>query len=185
MNQKQARADELFFVVDKHDQPLAPLPRRLVHGHGVWHRVAHVWLVNSKREVLCQQRSKDKELHPGYWEAFFGGHIGPGESYEAAAQRELEEELGIELPPESFRLWKVHKRPDTTGYNNEFQGIFVADWDGTEQELHFKDSEVERTAWIPTDSVVRALSHEDKWVHIGYELELLAEVGEWYGGQHD
>ena len=84
-----SKADELFFVVDEHDRPLAPLPRRLVHGHGVWHRVSHIWLVNDRGEVLCQQRAFNKELNPGFWEPFFGGHLKPTETYEAAAVREL------------------------------------------------------------------------------------------------
>lgn len=176
MNQKQAKADELFFVVDEHDQPLEPLPRKFVHGHGVWHRVAHVWLVNDSKQVLCQQRSMDKELHPGYWEAFFGGHIAPDESYVDAAQRELEEELGIEQPLEAFKLWKTNKRSDKSGYNNEFQGVFIVRWSGAEADLQFKDAEVERVAWKTVSEVKSALTTQSNWVHVGYELDLLSEL---------
>lgn len=81
MNQKVSKANEMFFVVDEDDNPLPALPRRLVHDHGVWHRVAHIWILNTAGQILCQQRSLMKELNPGTWEPFFGGHLRPGEDY--------------------------------------------------------------------------------------------------------
>ncbi len=51
INQKHTKADELFFVVDEQDRPLAPLPRRQVHGSGAWHRVSHIGIINDHGEV--------------------------------------------------------------------------------------------------------------------------------------
>jgi mutator protein MutT len=47
------------------------------------------------REFLVCQRPLSKH-HGGLWE-FPGGKVEPGETYEAAARRELKEELGVEL----------------------------------------------------------------------------------------
>jgi len=47
---------------------------------------------------LMQLRDNDPRIvHPGCW-GFFGGHIEPGESPEAAVQRELVEEIGYAMP---------------------------------------------------------------------------------------
>lgn len=47
---------------------------------------------------LMQLRDNDPRIvHPGCW-GFFGGHIEPGESPEAAVQRELVEEIGYTMP---------------------------------------------------------------------------------------
>jgi 16S rRNA (adenine1518-N6/adenine1519-N6)-dimethyltransferase len=174
MDQKTAKADELFFVVDENNQPIDPLPRKLVHGHGVWHRVAHIWIINDENKILCQQRSLTKENNPGLWEGFFGGHIGPNEEYADAAQRELEEELGIELDASEFKLYSINTFNDPAGSNNEFQAIFLVRWNGDETQLEFKDAEVERTAWKDIKTIQEKLEQRSKdWTYCGYELELL------------
>lgn len=170
-DQKTAKADELFFVVDENDQPLDPLPRKIVHTKGIWHRTAHVWIVNSHGELLCQQRALNKELNPGYWEAFFGGHVHPNETYEEAALRELDEELGIQARAEDLSFFKKFQYHDPNGKNNDFQAIFVIQWEG--KTLHFKDGEVARVAWRPLEEVKLQLQAADrnKWTFCGYELE--------------
>jgi isopentenyldiphosphate isomerase len=177
-NQKISKANELFFVVDEHDQPLEPLPRRLVHGHGVWHRVSHVWIRNNKGQLLCQQRSIKKELNPGYWEPFFGGHIRPGESYEEAALRELREELGITIASENLKRWRIYQFHDNTGYNNEFIGIFIVTWNGDMQDVRFDDGEVEQVVWKTIPEIKSSIINEGKksWTVVGYELDLLHEL---------
>lgn len=176
MGQKEDKAEELFFVVDEHDRPLTPLPRKLVHGHNIWHRSAHVWILNSQGQILCQQRSFEKESHPGFWESFFGGHLRPGESYKDGAIRETHEELGINLRPGDLEVWKVNKYeglPD--GHNHEFQGIFVTKWNGEIKDLTFNDGEVDQVAWKDAQEIKAQIKQngERTWVEIGYELELL------------
>lgn len=59
------------------------------------HRAAHILIFNSAGQLLLQKRSMNKDIQPGKWDTSVGGHVGSGESYEEAAYRELEEELGI------------------------------------------------------------------------------------------
>lgn len=54
--------------------------------------------------LLIEQR--DIEPKRGQW-ALPGGYIDFGETWQQAASRELEEEIGIEIPPEHFVLWDV------------------------------------------------------------------------------
>jgi 8-oxo-dGTP pyrophosphatase MutT (NUDIX family) len=59
-------------------------------------RVAAVILHRAGR-VLLQHRDADPRIRwPGHW-AIFGGHVEEGEEPEAAARREIEEELGLRL----------------------------------------------------------------------------------------
>ncbi len=169
-----AKADELFFVVDEHDTPLAPLPRKLVHGHGVWHRVSHIWLVNDRREVLCQQRAFNKELNPGFWEPFFGGHLKPTETYKEAAVRELREEVGLEVS--KLRHWQTYKFHHPSGFNDEFQAVFVAHWNGQPSDAHFSDGEVAQIKWLPIDRIRQAVGAESKWTNCGYEHALTKDI---------
>lgn len=174
MNQKISKADELFFVVDAADRPLQPLPRKQVHGTGVWHRASHVVLVNGRGEILCHRRALSKELDPGMWVAVFGGHLGPRDSYESAAKRELQEETGIVL--DNLRLWRVHKFADPAGSNNEFQAVFVGRWDGQPSEVVFDDGEVEEVKWFPLGEVQKIIRANDPGWFTGAHQGQLVEA---------
>ena len=49
-------------------------------------------------EILVHRRAETKSFAPGEWDLGFGGGVAVGESYEAAAARELAEEAGIATP---------------------------------------------------------------------------------------
>ena len=90
--------DELLTrVTDEDSTVLGPVPRRLVHGNpALIHRSTHVLVIHpTDGHVLLQKRSAQKDMHPGQWDTSVGGHVGFGQSYEEAALRETEEELGL------------------------------------------------------------------------------------------
>lgn len=88
-------AEELFDVVDENDQVISTLPRSEVHRRLLLHRAIHVFLFRSDGQMLVHQRSAAKEEFPSVWTSSCSGHVSAGESYEASAPRELEEELGL------------------------------------------------------------------------------------------
>ena len=162
--------DELLQIVDENNKPVSQKPRQEVHSKGLWHRVSHVWIVNSKNEILCQKRSLLKDSNPGKWEPFFGGHLGPNVTYIDGAKIEVEEELGLKLDSVNLDLWKTYKNER----GKEFQGVFVYKWDDDANNLTFEAEEIDQIKWIPFDEVKNSvLSKEDNnWSKIGYEEEL-------------
>ena len=60
----------------------------------------HVW--DPQGRLLLQLRSASKDIQPGKWDMAVGGHLLPGEAAEAAARREMREELGVEARPLVF-----------------------------------------------------------------------------------
>jgi isopentenyldiphosphate isomerase len=91
-------------VSDDDSVVLGPVERRLVHGNPeLVHRSAHVLIVHpADGTLLLQKRSALKDTQPGKWDTSVGGHVSFGQSYEEAALREAEEELGIALKPEDL-----------------------------------------------------------------------------------
>jgi 16S rRNA (adenine1518-N6/adenine1519-N6)-dimethyltransferase len=77
-------------VVNEKDEVIGTMPREEAHRTGVPHRIAVVYVINPKGEILIQVRMSGKLDHSS------AGHLDPGETYEQAAYRELKEELGIE-----------------------------------------------------------------------------------------
>lgn len=87
---------EILDIVNEKDEVIGRKPRKEVHSSNEFiHRAAHVFVFNSKGELLLQKRSLKKDKYPGFW-GDIAGHIDSGEGYEKAARRELKEEIGIE-----------------------------------------------------------------------------------------
>lgn len=85
--------------------------------------------------LLCRRASR-MNRHGGQW-ALPGGRVDPGETAEEAALRELDEELGVRLPPES-----VLGRLDDYGTRSGYVMTPVVVWGGAHLELHPNPDEV-------------------------------------------
>jgi len=70
----------------------------------------NVAILNSRREILLTRRSPSVR-EPGKW-CLPGGHFDPGETWERAAIREVEEEVGLKVT--GLKLLGVYSDPDLT-----------------------------------------------------------------------
>lgn len=98
---------ELMDVVDENDVPLKVLDRRSIHVNKLHHRAVHVLVFNAQGELFLQKRSFWKENQPGLWCSSVAGHLRAGESYRTAAEREVKEEIGVEIMPLSLCRFKA------------------------------------------------------------------------------
>ena len=140
------RGDELFDVVNEADEVVGQEKRAVVHATGLMHRAVHVFLLNKGGEVFMQKRSRLKDVHPGRWDSSAAGHLDVGEGYEAAARRELQEELG----QEGEELALVGKLSAQEGTGWEFVELFTARKRGA---LRFPCSEVETGFWLALEEI--------------------------------
>lgn len=111
--------DERLPVVDKSDRILRYARRSEVHGNNLRHRAVHILIFDQAGEVYLQQRSRWKDRHPLRWDSSAAGHLATGESYEETARRELEEELGINVP-----LEKILELPASAHTEQEFVWLY-------------------------------------------------------------
>lgn len=114
-------AEEWFDVVDNKDQVIRQATRQDVHRQKWRHRAVHILIVENQR-LFLQKRVLTKDAHPGKWDSSCSGHVDAGENYEMAAQRELQEELGLTLPHETLELLTYLPASDATDW--EFIKIF-------------------------------------------------------------
>lgn len=96
-------------------------------------RFSSVVLVNRRGWVLLQERDEHPEIDPEKW-GFVGGHLDPGEEFEAGAYRELAEETGIRLEGglellDRFSVYHRHSDSD-----DEF-ALFVMRTDLTDDDI--------------------------------------------------
>jgi isopentenyldiphosphate isomerase len=80
---------EDVILVDENDNEIGTVSRNEAHLKGLPHRIAVIYLVNDKGQILIQERMSGRLDHSS------AGHVDVGETYENAAYRELKEELGI------------------------------------------------------------------------------------------
>lgn len=98
---------ELVAVVDEDDNLIRGEERKIIHSSTLWHRGIHVFVFNTKGELLVQLRSPTKDKYPNTYDCSISGQVNFGEDYETTAVRELGEELGIKTaikPVIHFRM---------------------------------------------------------------------------------
>ncbi|MEI6177381.1 MAG: 16S rRNA (adenine(1518)-N(6)/adenine(1519)-N(6))-dimethyltransferase RsmA [Verrucomicrobiota bacterium] len=141
------KSGEIFDVVDENDEVIGQNTRGVVHARKLLHRAVHVFVFNKRGDLLLQQRSMLKDAHPGVWDSSVSGHLDSGESYAAAATRELNEEMGIhsaEMPEEIACI----APSEETGW--EHVRLYRTHHSGS---VRFPAAEVESATWFPIPEI--------------------------------
>jgi 16S rRNA (adenine1518-N6/adenine1519-N6)-dimethyltransferase len=140
-----ALENELLPVVDKMDRILRHAARSEVHGDNLRHRAVHIMIFNERGEIYLQQRSRCKDQHSLLWDSSAAGHVMAGEGYDEAANRELQEELGINVP-----LKKVLRLSASPQTGQEFIWLYRGQLRGN---IRPNRSEIESGAFLPPTAI--------------------------------
>src|ERR1700740_128668 len=89
---------EMVVLVNDKNEVLGYSEKLEAHEMGLLHRAISVIIFNSKGEMLIQQRGLKKYHWAGIWSNTCCSHPRKDESFQAAAERRLFEELGIKTP---------------------------------------------------------------------------------------
>ncbi|WP_052397256.1 NUDIX domain-containing protein [Streptomyces sp. NRRL F-5123] len=99
-------ADEVIDIVDEHDVVVGRARRADAYARGLRHRAAFVLVTDGAGRVFVHRRTPQKLIFPSLYDLFVGGVLGTGESYDEAAHREAEEELGVSGLPQPEPLFR-------------------------------------------------------------------------------
>ena len=117
---------------------------------GEYHKVVHIWIVNSMDRVLIQRRSKHRKLMPNIW-AITSGSVVAGEESLTAACRELREELGVALSESDFLpLGRLTRR-------NSLCDVFLVCRDIAVTEMRLQREEVSEARWVTAQQLTEML----------------------------
>ena len=153
----------LIDVLDDKGNPTGDkMTKQEIHIGGFWHKAAHVWIYNSKNEILLQLRAKDKDSFPGLLDISAAGHVDSGETPEIAAIREIKEETDLNVKTEEIQL--IDKRtvsvpiPEIGWQNNEIDYVYLYKFNGKLEDLSMPDGEVEEFMWKDSEELLKEIS---------------------------
>lgn len=153
---------ELVVLVNEKDEVLGFKEKLEAHQQGILHRAISVIIFNSKGEMLIQQRSLKKYHWAGIWSNTCCSHPRKNETYKAAAERRLYEELGFSTPlTEAFNfIYKAFDAPSGLTeheYDTVFTGIY-------NEQFQFNKDEIEAIEWISVEDLEKDInSNPDKY----------------------
>ncbi|MFI9310182.1 NUDIX hydrolase [Streptomyces triculaminicus] len=157
-DQQPLAADEVLDVVDEHDRVVGRAPRGEVYAKGLIHRCVFVQARDARGRIFVHRRTDRKLVFPSRYDMFVGGVLGTGESYDEAALREAEEELGVSGLPAPTPLFRfLYEGPGGRWWSAVYevrcelpvapQEEEVAWWDFlAEEELR---SRLDAWEWVP------------------------------------
>lgn len=130
---------------------------------GKFHKVVHIWIQNSKGELLMQKRSDTVDNCPGEW-ATTGGSVQAGEEPITTAVRELAEELGLTVSAEELRYCLMVRRKDAFCY------VYILNKDVPAESLSLQESEVAAVEWMTLEKVDRMVKERTMHRYVYREM---------------
>lgn len=137
--------EEQVILVNENDEQIGLMPKMEAHEKALLHRAFSVFIFNDKKELMIQQRAKDKYHSPGLWANTCCSHQREGESNIAAGKRRLQEEMGFTTDLKETTSF-IYKAPFDNGLTeHEFDHILVGNYNG---EPNLNPAEVQDYKWI-------------------------------------
>ena len=134
MHKQVSFDDEMLILVNPKDEEIRWEDKARCHlGDGILHRAFSIFIFNDNNELLIQKRSDQKLLWPLFWSNSCCSHPRKGEKIESAAQRRMEEELGIKTRLKYLYKFQYQAAFKDVGSENELCSVFIGKSDGQVQ----------------------------------------------------
>lgn len=142
--------EEQVILVNENDEPIGLMNKLEAHEKAVLHRAFSVFILNSKNEVMLQQRAHHKYHSPLLWTNTCCSHQRAGETNIQAGKRRLFEEMGFSVElKELFHF--IYKAPFDNGLTeHELDHVMIGYYnDGP----NINDDEVESWKWMKIEDI--------------------------------
>jgi isopentenyl-diphosphate delta-isomerase len=126
-------------LVNNLNEELGVMEKMKAHELGLMHRAISVFIFNSKGELLLQQRAYEKYHSGGLWTNTCCSHPAQNESMKDAAQRRLQEEMGMDTALIEVFNFTYQASFENGLIENEYDFVFVG-YDDTLPVLNPKEA---------------------------------------------
>ena len=142
--------EEKVVLVDLQDQQVGTMGKMEAHKKAVLHRAFSIFILNSKRELLLQQRAFGKYHSPGLWTNTCCSHQREGETNLQAGNRRLREEMGMTVSLEELFSFSYKASFDNGLTEHELDHVMVG---FSEEDPRINTNEVAAYKWMHIDAI--------------------------------
>lgn len=159
--------EEEVVLINSKDEVLGSMKKMEAHENGLLHRAFSVFLFNDKGEMLLQQRAATKYHSPNQWTNAVCSHPRMNETYEEAAKRRMEEELGIDVEIEKKFHFLYKAEVGDQLWEHELDHVFTGNYEG---DFKLNPEEVAEVRYISMEDLENEMKvnpeHFTEWFKI-------------------
>jgi isopentenyl-diphosphate delta-isomerase len=192
--------EEVCIVLDENDKPIGSASKKVCHlmeniNKGLLHRAFSVFLFDSQDRLLLQQRASEKITFPDLWTNTCCSHpLGiPTETgatlplaiegVKRAAQRKLDQELGIkaeQVPIEKFDfLTRIHYKAPSDGKWGEHEIDYIL-FIKADVDLNINPNEARDAKYVAADELKEMFKDESLKFTPWFKLICESMLFEWW-----
>jgi len=162
--------EEKVILVNEKDEPIGLMPKMEAHEKALLHRAFSVFILNSKNEIMLQQRAAEKYHSPLLWTNTTCSHQRDGETNIQAGIRRLREEMGFEAELKELFSF-IYKAPFDNGLTeHELDHVMIGYYDG---KPNINREEAENWKWMGIEDVRQDMQehpeHYTVWFRIIFD----------------
>lgn len=117
--------EEFVILVDEQDNEIGLMQKNEAHKKALLHRAISIFVYNTNGDLLLQRRAFDKYHSAGLWTNSCCTHPLPNESNLNAANRRLEQEMGIQCTLIELFTFTYKEILDSELSEHEFDHVFI------------------------------------------------------------
>ena len=163
-------SEEKVILVDKNDNQVGLMPKLEAHEKGLLHRAFSIFIFNSRYELLLQKRASSKYHSGGLWTNTCCSHPREGEDTLDAANRRLDEEMGIKTSLRKVYDFIYKAELDNQLTEHEFDHVFYGVCD---RDPILNKDEAEDFKWVDMETlnndIIKNGNNYTVWFKIAFE----------------
>ena len=166
--------NEIIGIYDENDNYVGKDTRKNARKNNLIHRCTYIVVLNPKGEILVQTRALIKEYCPGYLDLVIGGVLGDGEDIDKCAERETEEEIGININNIKDKLKYIDKHFVEEDICRVWSYCYLLKLSDDEiKTIKFKDNEISAIEWKSKSELIKMIENPNIKITEGSKKTIL------------
>ena len=159
--------EEKVILVNQNDEQIGLMNKLEAHEKAVLHRAFSVFVLNSKNELMLQQRAHHKYHSPMLWTNTCCSHQRDGETNIQAGTRRLFEEMGFKTEIKQLFHF-IYKAPFDNGLTeHELDHVMIGYYN---EEPKINTDEVESYKWMTIEDVKKDIKNQPEIYTIWFKI---------------